>query len=185
MGLQGHSFGGYEVNYIISHTNIFAAAYSGAGLSDFISAYGSLRGRGGNGYSDAYMFEISQNRMGGPPWDMPSVYIHNSPIFRADKIVTPLLMMANKADHLVAFGQSVELFTALRRLSRRAWLLQYDNGDHVVEGNDALDLNTRIAQYFDHFLKGAPPPKWMTQGVPARLKGTETGLELDTSGKQP
>jgi hypothetical protein len=94
-------------------------------------------------------------------------------------------MMSNKADGDVPFPQGVEMFTALRRLGKKAWMLQYDGEDHMVFDAAAADLTVRMKQFFDHYLKGAPPPKWMTEGVPARLKGIDSGLELDTSGKQP
>jgi len=114
------------------------------------------------------------------------LFIKNSPIFAADKVTTPLLMMSNRGDRAVTFVQGMEFFTALRRLGKKAWLLTYDHGDHSLnDEKDRMDLQVRIAQFFDHYLKGAPPPKWMTEGVPARLKGVETGLELDTSGKVP
>jgi hypothetical protein len=61
-------------------------------------------------------------------------------------------------------------------------MLQYDDGGHSVKGKDAVDFTIRLTQFFDHYLKGAPPPKWMTVGIPARLKGIETGYELDPNG---
>ena len=64
-------------------------------------------------------------------------------------------------------------------------MLQYDEGGHSVFGKDAIDYTIRLTQFFDYYLKGAPPPVWMTEGIPARLKGIETGYELDTSGAKP
>jgi hypothetical protein len=95
-------------------------------------------------------------------------------------------MMNNKKDGIVDFSQGVEFFTALRRLGKKAWMLQYDGEDHRLGDDKAKAQHTiRVTQFFDHYLKDAPPPKWMTEGIPARLKGIETGLELDTSGKEP
>ncbi len=82
-------------------------------------------------------------------------------------------------------GQGVEMFLALRRLGKKVWMLQYDNGDHGVNGKDAEDYTIRFTQFFDHYLKGAPAPRWMTEGIPANLKGIETGYEPDISGKAP
>jgi hypothetical protein len=93
-------------------------------------------------------------------------------------------MMYNKLDPR-NFVQGVEFFTALRRQGKRAWLLQYDGGGHGINGEMAVDFNIRLTQFFDHYLKDAPPPKWMTQGIPAKLKGIDDGLELDYSVKTP
>jgi dienelactone hydrolase len=183
MGLQGHSFGGYETNYIVTHTNLFAAAAEGAGVSDMIS---DCNGIAGGGESNQAIFEAGQYRMGASLWENPDIYIQGSPIFNADKVTTPLLMLHNKLDRLVPWLQGVEFFSALRRCGKKAWMLQYDRGEHFVQpGADALDYTIRIEQFFNHYLKGAPPPKWMTEGVPAWKKGLETGYELDTSGKVP
>lgn len=178
MGLQGHSFGGYETNYIVTHSKLFAAACSASGISDLISMYGSVLAPW---FSHEFWTEDSQGRMGGTLWQRPGDYIEASPIFRADSVVTPLLMMNNKQDDAVAFSQGVELFMALRRLGKRVWMLQYDGQGHELHGStaDEMDLTIRMTQFFDHYLKGARPPKWMTRGVPAALKGCDSGLELD------
>lgn len=182
MGLNGQSFGGYETNYLVTHTHLFAAASSSSGYSDLVSSYGSLWG---NGSSSQEYSEVRSNRIGVTLWQAPNLYLTNSPIFQADRMTTPLLMMNNKKDAGVPFAQGVEFFTALRRLGKKVWLLQYDDGKHEVSGKSAEDYSIRLGQFFDHYLKGAPPPKWMTEGVPARLKGIDSGLGLDTSGKQP
>lgn len=183
MGIQGISFGGYETNYIVTHTHLFAAACTQSGQSDMIHFFGSLSdifsGNSLQGYT-----ESGQGRMGTTPWKNPDLYVKNSPIFQVQQVTTPLLMMYNKQDPR-NFVQGVELFTALRRLGKRVWLLQYDGGGHWISGKMGVDFSIRMAQFFDHYLKGAAPPKWMTQGIPARSKGIETGLELDQSGKEP
>jgi hypothetical protein len=121
-----------------------------------------------------------QHRMAGTMWDNQQGYIENSPIFKADKVTTPLLIRHNKGDQAVPWGQAVEFFIALRRLDKPVWMLQYDAGGHgnVLE-KDKMDYTIRLTQYFNHFLKGAPTPKWMTQGIPATMKGIENGFSLD------
>jgi dipeptidyl aminopeptidase/acylaminoacyl peptidase len=184
MGIQGHSFGGYETLYVVTHTPLFAAAMSASGFGDLISLYGAITGSGDPGQRQ--WAENGQGRIGATLWERPDLYIKNSPIFLADKVTTPLLMMNNKKDGIVDFSQGVEFFTALRRLGKKAWMLQYDGEDHRLGDDKAKAQHTiRVTQFFDHYLKDAPPPKWMTEGIPARLKGIETGLELDTSGKEP
>jgi dipeptidyl aminopeptidase/acylaminoacyl peptidase len=185
MGLQGQSFGGYETNYIVTHSNLFAAAMSSAGVSDFVSDYDGIS-HGGRSRQSTY--ESGQNRIGATLWERPDLYIQNSPIFNAPKVTTPILMMNNKIDGAVPFSQGVEFFTALRRLGKRAWMLQYDCGDHVLfKKEDALQHTIRITQFFDHYLKDSAPPKWMLYGIPAKDKGIDDGLQLvyekDKNGK--
>jgi dienelactone hydrolase len=182
LGLQGHSFGGFETNYIITHSNLFAAAVSASGMSDFVSAYGSVIG---DGTSRQRQYEIYRDRIGTTLWKRPDLYFENSPIFRADKVSTPLLLMANKADGDVPCQQGMEFFTALRRLRKKVWLLQYDGEGHNVEGEAAEDFTKRMFQFFNYYLKNEAPAKWMTVGVPANMKGVDSGLELDTIGNRP
>jgi len=182
LGIQGHSFGGFETNYLVTHTVLFAAAAEAAGVSDMISGYDDFTG---NGKSKQFNSEMGQYRIRSNLWERPDLYLENSPVLKANLVTTPLLLMNNKNDGSVSWRQGLEFFTALRRLGKRAWLLQYDEGEHVVSGKDAMDYTIRLTQFFDHYLKGAPPPKWMTVGVPASRKGIDTGLELDLSGKEP
>jgi hypothetical protein len=182
MGIQGHSWGGYEVNYLVTHTHLFAAAVAASGPTDFVSGYGAL-GNGGN--SLQYLYEVSQVRIGSPLSVRPQFYIDNSPVFRANFITTPLLLMNNKRDNFGLYLQGVELFTALRRLQKKVWMLQYDDGDHTVYGKSSEDFSMRMVQFFNYYLKDAAAPKWMTAGIPAVLKGIDTGLELDSSGRLP
>jgi dipeptidyl aminopeptidase/acylaminoacyl peptidase len=131
------------------------------------------------------MYELWQNRIGATLWQRPDLYIKNSAVLKADRVTTPLLMMETKNDGICPFGNAVEFFTALRRLGKKVWMLQYDDGNHAVWGKSASDFSVRMAQFFDHYPKGAPAPVWMTEGIPARQKGIEDGLDLDHSGKEP
>jgi dipeptidyl aminopeptidase/acylaminoacyl peptidase len=183
IGLMGHSFGGFETDYVITRSHLFAAAVSMSGMTDFVSAYGSIIG---DGTSRQRQYELYRDRIGATLWQRPDLYIENSPVFKADKVTTPVLLMANHKDDDVPYEQGVEFFTALRRLGKKAWMLQYDNGGHQV-GNpaDQTDLTIRTRQFFDYYLKGGTPPKWMIQGVPANMKQIDSGLEADTTGKHP
>jgi dipeptidyl aminopeptidase/acylaminoacyl peptidase len=184
MAIQGHSFGGYEVNYIVTRTEMFASAASGAGVCNFISSYGGLRGQG---QSRQGLYELTQSRMGASLWQRPDLYINNSPIFRANKVSTPMLLLHNRDDDAVPFSQGIEFFTALRRLRKKVWMLQYDGHDHILfpQSVAAADFNMRLKQFFDFYLKNAPAPLWMTQGIPANKRGIESGLQLDYSNKIP
>lgn len=162
LGIQGHSFGAYEVNYIVTHSNRFKAAMSANGVSDLISLNAQFT-PGGNNHQ--FTNESAQIRMGGSLWEKPDAYINNSPILNADKISTPLLIMANGLDLQVPYEQGLELFTSLRRLGKPVWLLQYDGEGHVVYDKEAvIDYWNRMEQFFSHYLKSTRKAIWMTKG---------------------
>jgi dienelactone hydrolase len=187
MGIDGHSFGGGETNYLVAHTHIFAAAAEAAGNSDPISAYLTLIPLVGaiEFKQKQTNFEQYDERMGATPWQRPDLYRKESVVLDADRVTTPLLIMHNKRDGNIQWRQGVELYMALRRLGKKVWMLQYDDDGHVVRGKDALDYTIRLTQFFDYYLKGELPPRWMTEGIPARLKGIDAGYELDHSGRIP
>jgi len=187
LGLMGHSFGGWETNFIVTHSHLFAAACEAAGVADQISSYGQLNGDGGireRGYELGS--QVEGYGIGVTPWARPDLYLENSPLFALDRVTTPLLMMHNSEDGAVPFAQGIEWFTGLKRAGKKVWLLQYDHEGHGLDNrSNQKDYTIRMRQFFDHYLKGLPPPRWMTIGVPAKLKGIDDGLELDTSGIQP
>ncbi len=182
MGIGGCSFGGLQTNYLVTHSNLFAAAYSASSLSDLVSAYDDVPMRYG---SSQNYFEEGQGRMGVPLWEAPEKYVKNSPIFNADKVTTPLLLMHTTQDVACSFSQALELYTALRRLGKRVWLLEYTEGSHGVYGKSADDYALRLRQFFDHYLMRDAAPTWMTRGVPARVKGIDNGFSLDSSIMTP
>ena len=177
IGVQGHSWGGYQIAYMITKTDMFAAAEAGAPVANMTSAYGGIRW--GSGMSRMFQYERTQSRIGGTLWESTMEYLHNSPLFFADKIETPLLMMHNDEDGAVPWYQGIEMFVAMRRLGKPAWLLNYNGEDHGL-GRKAnqQDWAIRMQQFFDHHLAGAPAPEWMASGVPAVAKGRDRGLEL-------
>ena len=177
MAIQGQSWGGYQVAYLVTRTKMFAAAGAGAPVANMFSAYGGIRW--GAGISRQFQYERSQTRLGATPWQRPDLYTKNSPLFKADKVTTPILLMHNDKDGAVPWYQSIEFFTALRRLDKKAWFLQYNDEDHnLVERRNRKDLSVRLSQFFDHYLKGAPMPVWMKEGVPAVNKGIDWGFDI-------
>ncbi len=178
MAIQGQSWGGYQVAYLVTKTNIFRAAGAGAPVSNMTSAYGGIRW--GTGLNRQFQYEHTQSRIGATLWQRPDLYLKNSPLFSADKVNTPLLIMHNDADGAVPWYQGIELFTALRRLNKKVWMLQYNAEDHnLVERRNRKDLSVRLAQFFDYWLKDAKPAKWITDGVPATQKGIDWGLKVE------
>ncbi|MFC3880842.1 prolyl oligopeptidase family serine peptidase [Algoriphagus namhaensis] len=178
MAIQGQSWGGYQVAYLITQTNMFKAAGAGAPVVNMTSAYGGIRW--GTGMSRMFQYEQTQSRIGGTLWDKPLYYIENSPLFFMDRVKTPVLIMHNDEDGAVPWYQGIEMFMALKRLNSPAWLLQYNGEDHNLrQRKNRKDLSIRLSQFFDHYLKGAPAPLWMTEGLPAVEKGRtlKYGLE--------
>jgi dipeptidyl aminopeptidase/acylaminoacyl peptidase len=178
MGIQGQSWGGYQVAYLVTRTNMFKAAGAGAPVANMTSAYGGIRW--GSGLNRQFQYEKTQSRIGATLWQRPDLYIKNSPLFAATKVNTPLLIMHNDADGSVPWYQGIEYFTALRRLGKKVWLLEYNGEDHnLVERKNRKDLSVRLSQFFDYYLKGAKPAKWIKYGVPATDKGRDWGLEIE------
>ncbi|WP_316838131.1 alpha/beta hydrolase family protein [Pedobacter nutrimenti] len=184
LGLQGCSFGGAQTNYLVTHTNLFAAAQSSSGLADFVSSYGSLT-EAGMGSSEQILHEQGQIRLGASLWEKPEVYIKNSSIFQVDKVTTPLLLMHTKKDSVCPYPNIMEFFNGLRRMGKRVWMLVYSEGNHGVDGKEAEDFSVRMMQFFDHYLKDKPAPLWMLDGVSASNRSWKAGLELDTKGRTP
>lgn len=182
MGLHGHSFGGGQTNYLIATTNLFAAACSSSGIADWISAYGTTYD-GVN--SKAMDFEMGQYRVAATPWTDLDVYIKNSPIFQANQVTTPLLMMHTKKDDACPYPNALEFFTGLRRLGKKAWMLVYSNGNHTISGAESVDFNKRMMQFFDHYLKDKSTPLWMLENGSSSKESLEAGFALDLTGRTP
>ncbi|MBO9727320.1 MAG: S9 family peptidase [Chitinophaga sp.] len=181
MALQGFSWGAIQANYLSTVTEKFAAICSVSGTADWISGFGSLTSEG---HSLQGMYVTSQMRIGATLWEKPEIYIKNSAVLGADKVSTPILLVHTKDDGGCLFSNVIEFFTALRRLGKKSWMLVYP-GDHGIEGREAVDMSIRMKQFFDHYLKDMPAPIWMTKGIPARLKGIDRGLSLDSTIKTP
>jgi dipeptidyl aminopeptidase/acylaminoacyl peptidase len=141
------------------------------------SAYGGIRWQ--SGLNRQFQYEKTQSRIGATPWDRPDLYIENSPFFHLKKVSTPLVIMSNDADGAVPWYQGIEAFTALRRLGKPVWMLNYNGEAHnLVERRNRKDIQIRQQQYFDWLLKGEKPARWIVEGVPAVKKGKDWGLEL-------
>ncbi len=176
LGIQGQSWGGYQTAYLITQTDLFAAAEAGAPVSNMTSAYGGIRW--GSGMSRAFQYEQTQSRIGGDLWDKLPLYILNSPLFFAPRVNTPLLIMHNDNDGAVPWYQGIEYFNALRRLRKPVWMLVYNGAPHNLKRRaDEKDLTRRMQQFFDFYLKDASEPVWMRKGIPATKKGKEFGFE--------
>lgn len=179
MGIQGQSWGGYQTAYLVTRTDMFAAAGAGAPVGNMTSAYGGIRWESGS--SRIVQYEAGQSRIGKDLWEEGGLdlYIENSPVFFAPKVKTPVLIMHNDNDGAVPWYQGIEFFMSLRRLGKPAWLLEYNNEAHnLSERRNAKDLSVRLEQFFDHYLKDEAAPAWMSTGIPYERKGNYFGYEL-------
>lgn len=174
IGIQGHSWGGYQAAYLVTRTNLFKAAEAGAIVANMTSAYGGIRW--GSGMSRMFQYEHTQSRIGGTLWEKPLLYLENSPLFFADKIETPMLLLHNDADSAVPWYQGIEMYMAMRRLNKPVWMLNYNGEPHwPVKRENRMDFQIRMKQFFDFYLKSAEEPLWMKEGIPAIEKGIKTG----------
>ena len=178
IAIQGQSWGGYQVAHLITATNMYAAAWTGAPVVNMTSAYGGIRW--GTGMSRQFQYEQTQSRIGKTLWEAPELYIENSPLFNMPKVTTPVVIMHNDEDGAVPWYQGIEMFMALRRLGKPVWMLNYNGDDHnLIKRANKNDIQQRQVQFFDHYLKDKPAPKWMTEGVSAINKGIDWGFDLE------
>ncbi len=181
IGIQGHSWGAYQINYLLTRTSMFRAAEAGASMANMVSGYGGIRW--GTGKSRAFQYEQQQSRMGATPWQRPDLYVENSPIFRVDRITTPYLTVHNDEDDAVPYYQAIEFFTALRRLGKEAYWFNYNGEKHGLKDRDALKhFTVHMGEFFDHYLLGEPRPAWMDQPVPYLERGKRDVMPLFRPG---
>jgi len=148
VGCIGASYGGFLTEYLVTQTDLFAAAVSHAGISSLASYWGEgLWGYvyGARALADAF------------PWSHRELYIEQSPLFHADKITTPLLLLHGDRDTNVPVGESDQLFTALKLLGREVEYVQIQGQDHhVLDHDQRIVWNDTILAYFAKWLKGQP-----------------------------
>ncbi|MDQ6886668.1 MAG: prolyl oligopeptidase family serine peptidase [Gemmatimonadota bacterium] len=184
IGLQGQSWGGYQTAFLITQTNMFAAAMAGAPVANMTSAYGGIRWQ--SGLARAFQYEHTQSRIGGSIWQFPLRYLENSPLFFVDRVRTPLLIMSNDGDGSVPWYQGIELFVAMRRFGKEVYLIDYNGDEHnPTKRANQLDIAMRMQQFFDHHLKGAPAPAWMEKGIPFLQKGRDQLAASRAAGQPP
>jgi dipeptidyl aminopeptidase/acylaminoacyl peptidase len=177
VGLQGHSWGGYETSFILTQTDMFKTIITGAPLTNLMSMNNILYKRSGN--QNGPILQFSQGRMGDQPWDDMERWISQSPVHHAPNIETPFLILHGTEDGAVDWNQGLEMYTAARRLGKEVILLSYpDEPHHLAKEANQKDFQTRMKQYFDHYLMGLPAPEWITDGVPFLRKGRESSRRV-------
>ncbi|MBI5085035.1 MAG: S9 family peptidase [Acidobacteria bacterium] len=165
IGIQGHSWGGYQIAYMVTQTNRFRAAEAGAPVGNMTSAYSGIRW--GSGMPRQFQYEKTQSRIGPTLYDNPLKYLENSPIFHIRRVQTPLLILHDDNDDAVPWYQGIELYLAMRRTGKEVYLMNYNGEFHGLRRrHNQKDYTVRMKQFFDHFLKDGPKPEWMEKGVP-------------------
>ena len=163
VGLQGHSWGGYQTAFLITQAD-FAAAVAGAPLTNMISMYSSIYFNTGS--ANMAIFESSQGRFKGGYWDNLEAYQQNSPVYYAERVKTPLIILHNDKDGAVDWNQGIEYYNTLRRLKKPVIMLQYVGENHGLQKPvNQKDYTVRMKEFFDHHLMGKPAPAWYTEGV--------------------
>jgi dipeptidyl aminopeptidase/acylaminoacyl peptidase len=165
IGIQGHSWGGYQIAYMLPRTNLFRAASAGAVVVNMFSAYNGIRW--GPGRARQFQYERTQSRIGGTPWQYPLRFMDNSPLFRLEQVKTPVLTMHNDADDAVPWYQGIEFYLSMRRLGKEIYLFNYNGEPHNLRIRaNQRHYSARMFEYFEYFLKDAPKPAWMENGRP-------------------
>lgn len=188
IGCAGQSWGGYQGAFMVTQTTLFKACFVGAPVANMTSAYGGVRWESGR--SRQAQYEHTQSRIGGSLWAYRDRYIENSPLFYADRIQTPLLIMSNDGDGAVPWYQGIEFFSALKRLRKEAYLVDYNGDAHnPVKDANKKDIDRKMLQFFAHHLQGEPAPEWMTRGIPFLNKGRDqlapASVETGEPGTSP
>jgi dipeptidyl aminopeptidase/acylaminoacyl peptidase len=164
IGIHGHSWGGYQTSFLITQTNMFKAAAAGAPLTNMVSMYDLIYWNTGGG--NMAIFEASQGRFTSGPWDNWDAYLRNSPVYHVRNVTTPLLMLHNDKDGAVDFTQGIEYYNALRRLKKPVVMMQYKGENHgLAKLENRKDYAVRMMEFFDYYLKDAPLPEWLKEGV--------------------
>jgi dipeptidyl aminopeptidase/acylaminoacyl peptidase len=165
LGLNGQSWGGYETAYIVTQTNLFAAAVPNAAVVNMTSAYDGIRWESGIARQGQY--EHGQSRIGGSLWEYPERFIQNSPLFQMDRVTTPIFWMENDADGAVPWYQGIEYYLSLRRLKKEAYMVVYNGeGHNPSKRANQKDIDKKMQEFFANKLLGKPAPEWMTKGIP-------------------
>lgn len=164
IGLQGHSWGGYESSFILTQTDMYACVVTGAPVTNLTSMYNILYKNSGT--NNQGIFELGQVRMGKGMFDDVQNYLDQSPVFNAPKINTPFMILHGTLDGAVDWNQGLEFYNAARRLGKKVILLSYPGENHhLAVKNNQVDFQRRMKQFFDYYLKGTDEPEWIRDGI--------------------
>jgi dipeptidyl aminopeptidase/acylaminoacyl peptidase len=180
IGGAAHSWSAKLGTYIFTHSHTLSAMAISEGFlyANLINTALSINENTGQSNLET----VEKSFEFGNLWENKSAWLDQTEVLHVDKASCPLLLYCNTQSLKDYQNQTMQLFLALRRLAKPCWWLKYEKSGHTLEGDEAKDYTLRYIQFFDHYLKGAPAPRWMSQGIPAALKGIESGYELDPTG---
>jgi esterase/lipase len=171
IAIHGHSYGGQGAAFIGTRSRLFAAVGMGAGVTDLTNDFSENWGwsyhyQGGTGANGSQYYINGQGRQATSPWDDPELFRFESARTHVREVTAPFLMMHGTADPTVSFQEGLGFYNAMRFNGKSAILLAYQDEGHSLRGlANRRDLTIRYFQFFDHYLRGTPAPRWMTEGV--------------------
>jgi dipeptidyl aminopeptidase/acylaminoacyl peptidase len=171
IAVTGHSYGGEGAAFIGTRSKLFAAVGMGAGVTDLYSDFNQNWGwtyniDGGSGANGHAYYLYGQGREAVTPWENPELYRFESAITHVPEVRQPFLIVHGTDDPTVAFQNGLGFYNALRLNDKTAILLAYPGEGHGLRRlANRRDLTIRYFEFFNHYLKGAPAPEWMTEGV--------------------
>jgi dipeptidyl aminopeptidase/acylaminoacyl peptidase len=172
VGITGHSYGGQGVAFIGVRSDMFAAIGMGAGVTDMTFDFNQNWGwaydiDGGSGANAPSYYLHGQGRQATSPWEDPELYRFESALTHVPDAEAPFLIMHGTSDPTVAFQHALGLYNAMRFNGKSAVLLAYPGEGHGLRRiANRKDLTVRYFEFFNHHLKGAAAPEWMSEGVP-------------------
>jgi dipeptidyl aminopeptidase/acylaminoacyl peptidase len=157
VGNFGHSYGGFMTMHLHTRTKIFRTGIALAGISNIADYWGA----GATGYS-----YTEGTCPGCYPWNRKDLYIDRSPLFQADKITAPMLLIHGTDDTNVVPTESEQLFTALRMLGREAELVRVKGENHGINSKPSVEQlrDAIMLDWFEKYLKGRPDAWWVRWG---------------------
>jgi dipeptidyl aminopeptidase/acylaminoacyl peptidase len=174
VGLHGHSYSGQGAAYVSTQSKMFAAVVAGAAAVDLIADFNQLWKTSGTNQHryDTY----GQGRFGTNPYENLALFQDQSAVFHAQTMNTPLLIEQGTNDGSTEWLQGVEFYNALRFLKKPVIFLSYEGEAHgYTRYDNQYDVEVRMHQFYDHYLKGEPAADWIANGVPFLKKKTPTG----------
>lgn len=180
LGCGSHSWSAKLGAYIFTHSHSFSAMAISEGYlyANMINVAFSTNEKG-----DSHLENVEKQFYFGNFWENKDSWLDQVTVINVDKATSPLLLLCNNNSNREYQDQTVQLYTALRRLEKRVWWLKYSRGGHTLTDMDEMkDFTIRYLQYFDHYLKGAPAPRWMTQMLNTPTREGLVPYELDPAG---
>ncbi len=173
LALTGHSSGGYGTLALLADTPRFRAAVDYAGVVDFGALYGALD-VGGPGTS---MVPATEGTLGAHPWNDPLRYLESTPLYRMDRITTPLLIVHGAHDRNVPVSHGDAAFVSLRQLGREVMYVRYEGEGHVViQRANTIDLCERVIVWLtSHLREQGRPPEHLSGERPTPATGRMSG----------